>query len=156
MDDDRSWLGRGEDSAHARTTPPPKVNWITLVNYEGLIDCIHRADVCLGIFGDTDKTARVIPNKVFHILTAGATLVTRDSKAIRELVSAENCGLAFVPPADPAALVAAIKRIAGEVSREDRPLHRSLVDRIVPIAIAERLITLINELSAPLSDGVGS
>jgi glycosyltransferase involved in cell wall biosynthesis len=128
--------------------PLSKVNWITWVKYEDLVDCIHRADVCLGIFGDTDKAARVIPNKVFQILTAGAPLVTRDSAAIRELVSAESCGLALVPPADPAALVAAIRHVAGDVRREDRPLHRSLAGRIVPVAIGERIMTLIGELGA--------
>ena len=84
-------IGRGQEERKIRHMLEqhslPKVIWIPWVNYEGVVDYIHRADVCLGIFGDTDKAARVIPNKVFQILTAGVPLVTRDSAAIRELVS---------------------------------------------------------------------
>ena len=84
---------------------------------KAVFDCIHRADECLGIYGDTDKAVRVIPKKVFQILTACEPLVTRDSASVRELVSAECCGLALVPPADPAALVAVIRHVAGDVLR---------------------------------------
>jgi len=146
-------IGRGQEESRIRHLleqhPLPKVTWIPWVNYEQLGDYIHRADVCLGIFGDTGKAARVIPNKVFQILLAGAPLVTRDSAAIRELVPEEYAGLALVPPADPGALVAAIKRVASEAAREARPLHRELARRILPGAIGEQLITLINQLVQP-------
>ena len=54
------------------------------VNYEELPNFINSGDVCLGIFGDTAKAKRVIPNKAYEILAMRKPLVTGDSPAIKE------------------------------------------------------------------------
>ncbi|KKQ92981.1 MAG: Glycosyl transferase group 1, partial [Candidatus Woesebacteria bacterium GW2011_GWB1_39_10b] len=46
---------------------------------------IARADVCLGIFGETGKTQRVIPNKVYEAIAMKKPMLTADTPAIREL-----------------------------------------------------------------------
>ena len=58
-------------------------HWVTTAE---LVDYIGRARVCLGIFGRTDKAARVIPYKVFDALAMRKPVVTRDSPAVRELL----------------------------------------------------------------------
>lgn len=44
-----------------------------------------KSDVCLGIFGNTNKTQRVIPNRVFESVALGRPVITSDTTAIREL-----------------------------------------------------------------------
>jgi len=81
---------------------------------------MHRADVCLGIFGDGPKAASVIPLKAVAALAVGRALITRDSPAARELL-AQGRSAWLVPPADPEALAAAIRTLAAQ-----RELRESL------------------------------
>jgi glycosyltransferase involved in cell wall biosynthesis len=92
---------------------PANVNWIPWIEYEQLPVAIQAAGCALGIFGTSDKAARVIPNKAFQALACGTPLVTADTPAARELLTdGENAVL--VPPADATALAAAIRRLAGD------------------------------------------
>ena len=90
------------------------------VPYELVPDYLDRADVCLGIFGTTEKAARVIPGKVYEAIAMGKAIITGDSPGVRELLtdgeSAVLCGRG-----DPEALVRAIRGLF-----EDR----DLLDRI--------------------------
>jgi len=52
---------------------------------------IAEADVCLGIFGTSEKAKLVIPTKVYVALAMGKPVITGDSPAAREvLVSGDN------------------------------------------------------------------
>jgi glycosyltransferase involved in cell wall biosynthesis len=62
----------------------------------------------------------VIPNKAFQALACGTPLVSADTPAARELVRDGDTAL-LVPPGDPAALAAAVRRLA-----EDRRLTERL------------------------------
>jgi len=46
---------------------------------------ISGVDIGLGIFGESEKTRMVIPNKAYEIIAMGKPLVTSDTNAIREL-----------------------------------------------------------------------
>jgi glycosyltransferase involved in cell wall biosynthesis len=48
---------------------------------------LNKADVVLGIFGDTSKAYRVIPNKVYEGMAVKKPVITMDSSAIREIFS---------------------------------------------------------------------
>jgi glycosyltransferase involved in cell wall biosynthesis len=63
------------------------VNFIEPVSIDNLRGYLAEADVCLGIFGHTDKAKRVIPNKVYEGLAAKRPVLTGDSSAIRELLT---------------------------------------------------------------------
>ena len=145
-------IGTGQEAGAVRALleeAPAQVDWIEWAYYGALRDHIARADICLGIFGDTGKAARVIPNKVFQILASGAPLITRDSPAIRELLSPDTPGVWLVPPADPEALLAAVERFATDRDGlPDRPLHRALAGRMDPGAVGRTFAELIEAAAA--------
>jgi glycosyltransferase involved in cell wall biosynthesis len=101
---------------------PANVEWVPWVDYERLPDELHRAGCALGIFGVSDKAGRVIPNKAFQALACGTPLVTADTPAARELLVDGESAL-LVPPGDPNALAAALRRLAA-----DPGLTRKLAD----------------------------
>lgn len=61
-----------------------KVEFTPSLPREELIDRVHEADLCLGIFGDTEKAARVIPNKVYECAALGKPIITTDTSAVHE------------------------------------------------------------------------
>jgi glycosyltransferase involved in cell wall biosynthesis len=92
---------------------PANVEWVEWVEYEELPEEIQRAGCALGIFGTSEKAARVIPNKAFQALACGVPLVTADTPAARELLRDEESAL-LVPAGDPGALATAVRRLAGD------------------------------------------
>ena len=95
---------------------PPNVEWVPWIEYELLGDSYRAARCALGIFGTSPKAARVIPNKVFQAIACGTPVITADTPAARELLIDGESAL-LVPPGDPEALAAALRRAA-----EDREL----------------------------------
>src|SRR4029453_511297 len=92
---------------------PANVEWAPWVEYRELRDEHSRAGVALGIFGTSSKAARVIPNKAFQALACGTPLVPADPPAARELLTDGKDAL-LVPPGEPAALAAALRRLAAD------------------------------------------
>lgn len=123
---------------------PSNLEWIEWIPYEQLVDAIRGADVCLGIFGATDKASRVIPNKAFQILMSGRPLITRDSPAIRELIPPESIGIWLIPPADPVALAHAAR--AAISTSLPSVLHEDLRKKIGPAEIARSLLSHMQTL----------
>ena len=60
------------------------IGFIKWIEYHDLVNEINEADVILGIFGGTNKSLRVIPNKIFHAIACKKPVITGDSLAIRE------------------------------------------------------------------------
>jgi glycosyltransferase involved in cell wall biosynthesis len=98
---------------------PPNVEWVPWVDYRRLPGELHRASAALGIFGTSEKTRRVIPNKAFQALACGVPLVTADTPAARELLVDGDSAL-LVPPGDPEALADALHRIATDETLAQR------------------------------------
>ena len=83
------------------------------VPYEEVPAFLARMDVCLGIFGDTDKAARVIPNKVFEAMAMEKPVVTMRSPASDELLLDARDAI-LCAPAEPKSLADAIRRLKGD------------------------------------------
>ena len=61
------------------------IDFVEWVEYNELVNEINKSDVVLGIFGGTNKSLRVIPNKVFQAIACKKAVITGDSLAIKEL-----------------------------------------------------------------------
>ena len=92
---------------------PSNVEWVPWVEYDLLAGELHMAGAALGIFGSSDKAARVIPNKAFQALACGAPLVTADTPAARELLVDGESAL-LVPPGNAQALADALRRLSSD------------------------------------------
>jgi glycosyltransferase involved in cell wall biosynthesis len=90
-----------------------EVEWRDWCPAEELPEVVAAHDICLGIFGDTPKALRVVPNKVFQGAAAGCAIVTSDTDEQR---AALGDGAVYVPPADPAALASALGALASDPS----------------------------------------
>lgn len=50
-----------------------------------LEELLNKTNICLGIFGNTDKAMRVIPYKLYYYLSKGKTVITQETPAIATL-----------------------------------------------------------------------
>ena len=119
------------------------IRWDAWLPYHGLADAITRADICLGIFGASDKAASVVPNKVYQALLSGRSVITRASPAIRDIFPIPDPGLRLVPHSDPEALLDAVEVLALEgfpTVREDQ------LEALKPRGIAECLLRSIGPI----------
>jgi glycosyltransferase involved in cell wall biosynthesis len=107
---------------------------------------LRASHVGLGIFGDTEKAARVVPLKAAMVTSCGRALVTRDGPAAREAL---GDAAVLVAPADAGALAGALVRL-----RDDRDSllrlaaagRRRYEERFTPRAAAARLVAALEPL----------
>jgi glycosyltransferase involved in cell wall biosynthesis len=105
-----------------------------------------RSDVCLGIFGTSQKAARVIPNKVFDALACARAVITRDSPAVRELLT-PSTEVFVCTPGDPEALADAVVTLHDDdlrrgIAAQGHARFREAADLD---ALACRLATIVGE-----------
>jgi len=82
-------IGQGQTRAEAielaKQLELKNIIFIDRVPGNELPSRLKAADLCLGIFGDTEKTLRVIPNKVYECIAMAKPVISADTPAIREL-----------------------------------------------------------------------
>lgn len=142
-------VGQGQEKEHIdslmqklQVRSIERVSWIP---YNQLAKWIRQADVCLGIFGTSDKAKRVIPNKVFQILACKRPLITADTPAIRELLEEGSCPcIHLVPPGDAETLASAVLKIKSEKYRTLDTGHcNQHIPVIGPIEVGKQLKAVI-------------
>jgi glycosyltransferase involved in cell wall biosynthesis len=108
---DATLIGSGQDDPIAAPllAGVPGVVRVPWIRPDELPSVVAEHDVCLGIFGSTAKAGRVVPNKVYQGAAAGCAIVTSDTPPQRRLLG--DAAL-LVPPGDPGALAAALRRLA--------------------------------------------
>ena len=113
-------IGEGQLSAELRGVIAARgltnVEWLGELPAAELRTHTLAADVCLGVFGGSEKAARVVPNKVFDALACGRPVVSADSDGAREWLRDGETAL-LTPAGDAAALAAALRRLLDERER---------------------------------------
>ncbi len=109
-------VGDGQDAAavDAVLRGVPGVRRLPWVAAAELPALVAAHDVCLGIFGTTDKASTVVPTKVFQGAAAGCAVVTSDTAPQRRLL---RDAAVLVPAGDPAALAGALRALAADDER---------------------------------------
>jgi glycosyltransferase involved in cell wall biosynthesis len=100
------------------------------------------AQIILGIFGDTNKTRRVIPNKVYEAMAMGKCTITADTPAVRELEGSSEA-LSLVPVANAEALAEAIRLLKSDEKRRIELGHaaRTLFEKeLLPEKMVAKLL----------------
>lgn len=113
-----------------------------------LPDAIAPADVCLGIFGDTAKARRAVPNKVYEALAMGKPVITGDSPAVREFFTPGE-HLRTVPMADSQALAEAILALKGNPTLREALAaqgHARFCECFTPQVIGYRVKQLLDQI----------
>jgi glycosyltransferase involved in cell wall biosynthesis len=127
-----------------RVTLLPRVPMLALPAH------IARAHLCLGIFGETPKAARVVPNKVFQCMGVGRPVISADTPAMRELFTGGE-EMVLVAPADAKALAAAIEAHAADRAARER-IGSAAAERVrrdfSPVPLARRLVAYCAEAMA--------
>ena len=145
----------GDGQARAETERLAKQLGVTNVRFEtewldtpALAARLARADVCLGIFGTTDKASRVVPLKAVAALAVGRPLVTRDSPAAREVLrDGVDCHL--VPAGDAGVLASVLQEAAVDRAAGDRigAEGRATFERVLsPDAIGGAVVSIVEEI----------
>jgi len=89
------------------------------VPYKELPNYMARADICLGIFGNTPKTQRVIPNKVYEAIAMKKPVITANTPAARELFT-DRENILFCKTADPKDLARKILELKNDLSLRNK------------------------------------
>lgn len=117
--------------------------------YEQLPALLAEADLVLGIFGSSDKAARVIPNKVYQAMACAKPVVTRRSPAFPTALLNEASGITWVEPGSAPALAQAVAAHAAHPEQlpELGALARHSFDRHFSLAsIREQLRQVLDRL----------
>ena len=95
------------------------IRFVGRVSQARLREFIANSYACFGCFGDTDKSRRVVPTKVYEALMMERLVITADTPAIRE-VFGDDDNLVLTRPADPESLAEKI----GDMIRSERVFRR--------------------------------
>jgi glycosyltransferase involved in cell wall biosynthesis len=107
---------------------------------------IARADVCLGIFGATEKAGRVVPHKVYQSLGMRKPVITARTPAIEEFFRHREHLLLCEPPyaQSLAAAVLTLKKNAALRRRLAENGYRLVKAKYSPRPLGERLLALVD------------
>ncbi len=131
------------------------VNFQGVLKYDQLNEQINQFDICLGIFGDSDKANFVIPNKIYHYASVGKCVLTKESAGIREIFTDnENIVLCSSDPVMIAKAIIELKNDRERVRRIGQASYKLITEEYNEIQIAKRFLEIIQAAGIKASNGV--
>lgn len=124
------------------------LRFIDPVPYPILRDYMARADLCLGIFGNTLKTHLVIPNKVYEALALRRPVLTARTAAIGELLAEDRDVMLCMPgdPEDIAEKIRILMRDRALCERLAKHGHETFLLKASPSVLGVELVSYAREL----------
>ncbi|WP_286586310.1 glycosyltransferase [Ectopseudomonas guguanensis] len=108
---------------------------------------IKASDICLGIFGDTDKTQRVCPYKIYSYSSIGRAIITGNTDWLQSAVGSALCPpFLGVPVNNPSALADAIAFLADSpqerirLAESARSFYAKHLSNAASMQLLERLL----------------
>lgn len=140
-------IGVGQEYDYVRATLGGyrDVTFLDWVGAADLPEVVASHDVTLGIFGDSPKALRVVPNKVYQGVAARTVVVTSDTPPQRRVLAD---GAEFVVPGDPSALDKTLRELVNDPQRFEPGIHRPEVEwlpRRVAGPLVERLVSVMDD-----------
>ena len=93
-----------------------------------LLERLAEGTIFLGVFGATDKTSYVVPNKIFEGMMLGRPVVTAEAPAMDEIFTPGEHYVA-VPPGDAARLAEALLKLVDSPAECER-ISRAGLERV--------------------------
>ncbi len=148
-------LGDGKErpSLELRARPLKNVAFLGLRPKREVADWLSRASCALVTFRDVPVMGTVSPNKLFDALAAGVPVIQTTRGWIRDMLSAEHCGIS-VDPGDASALADQIERLVDDPGLRDEMGRqaRSLAERkFGRDALAASMHSVLKEAAASRS-----
>ncbi len=140
-------IGTGQEYQRVRglsaTLGLNNINWLDNVPYGQLPGYMAGADACLGIFGNTGKARRVIPNKIYEAAAMRKPVISGDSPAIREIFT-DREDILLCKMADPEDLAAKIVQLMNDDGLREHVAqggYETFQEHATPTLIARNLLT---------------
>lgn len=138
-------IGSGQDFLKAQNLIKDlglesRIEIIPRIPHVKINDYLNATDIILGIFGDSEKAKRVVPNKVYEGIAVGRAVVSMDTPAMREVFTAEE--ICFVD-AEPFLISQAILKLHRDYSYRQslsRAGYLKFIERFTPTAISKQLL----------------
>lgn len=109
-------IGHGQERSKLQASAPGNVVFRAPIPLEQIPLEISRADIVLGIFGDSEKARVVVPHKVVQAMACAAVLVTAEHPAAARILTQAKEAI-LVPAKNPEALAQALQSLKAQRSR---------------------------------------
>jgi len=122
------------------------INMMGWVNYLELNNLLNKFDVCLGIFGDSEKADSVIPNKVFHYASMGKCVISKNTPGVKEIFTHnENIVLCDNSPEKIAEQILRLKENKSEIVGIGEQAFQLITKQYNQREIAKRFVGILKK-----------